>query len=204
MSPARGVGCRAVPPLVGIFLCVLSTAILAVQRGVPPAKPSSENVKGFKEFTERVQAYLVLRKKVESGLPPLAPTDLPEMIVAYEQALAGKLQAARVRAKAGDVFTSDAREAFRRAGRATLGGPERAGARAYMRVEAPSPALLLEVNGVYPYTAPITAISPVLLAAFPTLPEQVAYRVVGRTLMLVDLTSRLIVDVMRFALPPEP
>jgi len=83
MSPARGVGCRAVPALVGIFLCVLSTAILAVQRGAPPAKP-------------------------------------------------------------------------------------------------------------------------VLLAAFPTLPEQVAYRVVGRTLMLVDLTSRLIVDVMRFALPSEP
>ena len=59
----------------------------------------------------------------------------------------------------------------------------------------------LAVNGVYPDTEPITALSPALLAAFPPLPVEVAYRVVGRTLILIDVKSRLIVDVARLILP---
>ncbi len=59
------------------------------------------------------------------------------------------------------------------------------------------------MNGIYPDTEPITALSPELLAAFPPLPAEVAYRVVGRTLILVDVKSRLIVDVARLILPPS-
>jgi hypothetical protein len=203
VSTTLGIRRGAVSGLVAVLLSVPATAILTGQQGAQ-ARPSSEDVKGFREFTERVQAYLVLRKKAASGLPALTPTDLPEMIAAYQQALARKLQEARAKAKVGDVFTSDAREAFRRAGRAALGGPERAGARAYMRIDVPSPALPLVVNGIYPDTEPITALSPVLLAAYPPLPDEVVYRVVGRTLMLVDEQSRLIVDLTRLTLPPVP
>ena len=71
-----------------------------------------------------------------------------------------------------------------------------------MQPDAPNPRMRLEVNGIYPDTEPITALSPELLATFPPLPVEVAYRVVGRTLIVIDVESRLIVDVARLILPP--
>ena len=71
-----------------------------------------------------------------------------------------------------------------------------------MHPDAPNPAMRLTVNGIYPDTEPITALSPALLAAFPPLPVEVAYRIVGRTLIVMDVKSRLIVDVARRILPP--
>jgi len=59
------------------------------------------------------------------------------------------------------------------------------------------------VNRLYPDAEPITALSPELLATFPPLPAEVAYRVVGRSLILVDVKSRLIVDIARGVLPPS-
>jgi len=51
-------------------------------------------------------------------------------------------------------------------------------------------------------TSVSNVVSPALLAAFPPLPVEVAYRVVGRTLIVIDVKSRLIVDVARLVLPP--
>jgi hypothetical protein len=163
---------------------------------------ATPNAAGFKEFSDQVQRYLKLQKAVESGLPAMKSTDLPEMITAHQQALARKIREARPHAKPGDVFTPAASEAFRRASRAALEGPGSAHSRAYMQPGAPNPRMRLAVNGIYPDTEPITALSPALLAAFPPLPVEVAYRVVGRTLILIDVKSRLIVDVARLILPP--
>ena len=159
---------------------------------------------GFSEFTERVQKYVKLQKKVESKLPAMTSTDLPEMITAHQQALARRIREARPHAKPGDVFTSDARQAFRRAAALTLGGPSKdaINSRAYMHPGEADPLMRLVVNGTYPDNEPITALSPELLAAFPPLPAEVAYRVVGRALVLVDVKSWLIVDIARSILPP--
>jgi len=93
------------------------------------------------------------------------------MIAAHQQALARKIREARPRAKSGDIFTSAARDAFRRASRAALGGPRSANSRAYMQPDAPNPRMRLVVNGIYPDTEPITALSPLLLAAFRRCPS---------------------------------
>jgi hypothetical protein len=71
-----------------------------------------------------------------------------------------------------------------------------------MQPGAPNPRMRLVVNGLYPDSEPITAPSPELLAAFPPLPAEVAYRVVGRTLVVVDVKSRLVVDLAHLILPP--
>jgi hypothetical protein len=165
-------------------------------QGSPSSKPQDQTAQandlaGFKEFTLRVQAYIKLHKTVESSLPSLSPTDLPEMITAHQQALARKIREARPHAKAGDVFTSAADEAFRHAAHAVLEGPHTATSRAYMQPGAPSPDMRVTV-------------SPELLAAFPPLPAEVAYGIVGRTLILIDVQSRLIVDVARLVVPPAP
>jgi hypothetical protein len=200
MSTKRWSRLRVVSGLVALSLCVVATPIL-VGQDAAPGKAQADDAAGFKEFSTRVQAYLKLRKTVESSLAALKPTDLPEMIAAYQQVLARKIRETRPHAEPGDIFTPAAREAFRRASRAALEGPHAANSRAYMQPDAPNPRMHLEVNGIYPDTEPITALPPVLLAAFPPLPVEVAYRVVGRTLVLVDVKSRLIVDVARLILP---
>jgi hypothetical protein len=158
-------------------------------------------VAGFKEFSVRVQEYVKLQKKVESGLPVLKPTDLPEMIAAHQEALARKIREARPHAKPGDIFTPASCEAFRGAARAALGG-RNSGAPVPPDPDAPDPGMRLAVNGTYPDTQPVATLSPALLAAFPPLPAEVAYRVVGRTLILLDVKARLVVDIARLILPP--
>jgi hypothetical protein len=185
-----------------LSLCVLAPWTLAGQVAAPSRKEKADDVPGFKEFSERVQRYVKLQRTVESGLPTLKATDLPEMITAHQQALARKIREARPHAKAGDLFTSAAREAFRHACLAALGGPRSAKSRAYMQPGAPNPGMRLVVNDTYSDSEPTTAFPPELLAALPALPAEVAYRIVGRTLIVVDVKSRLIVDVARFILPP--
>lgn len=202
MSAKPTIQRRGVSGVLAFSVCVAAILAFAGQGTPPPSKRQTDDAAGFKEFADRVQTYLTLRKTVEASLPALKPTDLPEMIAAYQQALARKLREARPKAEAGDIFTSAAREAFRHTSRAALAGPDSANARAYMEKGAASQRMRLTVNGIYPDTEPITALSPELLAAFPPLPVEVAYRIVGRTLILVDVKSRLIVDVARQILHP--
>lgn len=183
-----------------VVLCGPTTGVPAGQGALSPHE-QAEDAAAFKVFSARVTEYLKLRQKVEASLPPLKPTDLPELIEAHQQAMARKLQEARPRAKAGDLFTGSVREAFRHASRAAFRGPDAASMRAYMQIGAPNPRMVLAVNGIYPATEPITALPPGLLAAFPALPDGVAYRVVGRALILVDVKSHLIIDVARLILP---
>lgn len=201
MSATRWIGRHGLSVGVVLVLAAAAASVPAGQGVVSPHE-QAEDEAAFKVFSARVMEYLKLRQKVEASLPALKPTDLPELIEAHQQTLAKKLQEARPRAKAGDLFTASVREAFRHASRAALRGPDAAKLRAYMQVGAPDPRMVLAVNGIYPATEPITALPPVLLAAFPTLPDGVAYRVVGRTLILVDVKSHLIIDVARLILPP--
>ena len=201
MSTRRGIQYRRVSGVFVLCLCVAATPMLADQ-GAAPSKEHADDAAAFKEFSARVQAYVQLQKTVKSGLPTLKPTDLPEMIAGYQQALARKIREARPHAEPGDLFTPAACEAFRHASHAVLQGAHATNSRAYMERGAPAPTMRLTVNEVYPDTEPITAISPALLAAFPPLPAEVAYRLVGRTLIVIDVESRLIVDVARRVLPP--
>lgn len=201
MRIRRWVRCSAATGLVALALCAAPVRMLAGQ-GAAPSKEQADDAAAFREFSARVKAYVELQKTVKSRLPALKPTDLPEMIAAYQQALARKLREARPNAKPGDLFTSAACEAFRHATRAALQGPRSADSRAYMERDAPNPAMPLSVNAIYPDTEPTAAISPALLAAYPPLPAEVAYRIVGRTLIVIDVESRMIVDLARHILPP--
>jgi hypothetical protein len=202
MSTNRWIRCRVMSGLVAaLALCVVAPRTLASQ-GTATNSKGTADAAGFKEFSDRVQTYVKMQRTVEASLPTLKATDLPEMITAHQQALARKIRESRPHAEAGDIFTSSAREAFRHASLAALGGPRAAGSRAYMQPGAPNPGMRLAVNGIYPDTEPITAVPPELLAAFPVLPAEVAYRIVDRTLLLIDVKSRLIVDLARLILPP--
>ena len=61
-----------------------------------------------------------------------------------------------------------------------------------------------KVNDLYPTTYPLATFPPELLPLLPKLPEVVEYRVVSHYLVLRDIESNVILDVMPRAVPlPE-
>jgi hypothetical protein len=59
----------------------------------------------------------------------------------------------------------------------------------------------LTVNGAYPEKLPLTTVPPTLLINFPQLPHEVAYRIVGHDLVLLDTEARIVVDFIAGAIP---
>jgi len=200
MSATRWIQSRSVPGLVALVLCVAAARLIAGQ-GAGPSAAKADDAVGFKEFSDRVQAYLKVQKTIEAGLPAMKSTDLPEMIAANQQARARRIQEARPNAKAGNLFTPAASEAFRRASRASVEGTDGPSARTEQQPDDPNQGMRLVVNGLYPDTEPRTTFPPTLLATFPPLPADLAYRIVGRTLLVVDVKSRVIIDVAHLILP---
>ena len=164
--------------------------------GAGQAAPSEEakNAADFKEFMDRVQAYVNLHKAIASSLPALKSTDQPEKIANHQQTLAERIREARRRARRGDIFSEGARKAFRSAVREEFGGPHGRGARTTIRQGEPLKTIRLHVNETYPDGVPYTTLPPTLLLKFPKLPDQVAYRIVGRELILLDVEANLVID----------
>ena len=180
-----------------VALFFLAVGVLASSTN----KEQKEDEAGFKEFSDRVQDYVKLQKSVEASLPAMNSTDLPEMIAAHQQALARRIREARPKAKVGDIFTESAREAFRRVIRRAFQGPDGDNARATMQQGAPVKELHLKVNGIYPEGAPYTTVPPTLLSTFPKLPEEVAYRIVSRDLVLIDVKANMVIDLIHEIIP---
>lgn len=152
------------------------------------------NAAAFAEFQDRVEAYVKLHKSMEATLPSLKPTDVPEMIKAHQLALARKIREARPNAAPGDIFAGRSAEAFRAAAREEFRGPEGHDARTTIRQGEPLANIDIRLNEAYPDGVPFTTVPPTLLLKFPKLPDQVAYRIVGRDLILIDVEADLVVD----------
>jgi hypothetical protein len=186
------------------LLVALSLAAAGVLEGQDAAsnKEQTDDAAGFKEFTSHVEEYVKLRKTIEKKLPAMkSKEELPEMIAAHEQALARKIREARPHAQPGDIFTRATREAFRHAIRSVFQDPHTSTARATIRQRDTVKEVHLQVNGIYPDAVAETTFPPTLLQKLPTLPDELAYRIVGRDLVLADTKANLVVDLLREALP---
>jgi hypothetical protein len=186
------------------LLAALSLAVAGVFAGQDAAlnKGQAEDAAGFKEFMGGVEEYLKLHKAVEKQLPALkAKEELPEMIVAHQQAMARKIREARPHARPGDIFTHESREAFRHVIRSVWRDPENATARTTLRQGDRVKGVRLQVNGIYPDAIAETTFPPTLLQKLPVLPDELVYRIVGRDLVLVDRRANLVVDLLHEALP---
>ncbi len=189
--------------LLWLLMAPLAPAWVLAGQGTASIQPRGEEAAGFREFSDRVQKYIQLRKAVEGTIPALKPTDLPEMITAHQQALARKIREARPQARRGDIFTHRADEAFRHAIRPAFRGPEGARIRATIQQGegATAKKVRIGVNETYPDGVPYATVPPSLLLRLPKLPEEVAYRLVGRDLALLDVKANLVVDVLHEAIP---
>jgi hypothetical protein len=187
--------------LIVVALLATGCAPAASAQELISPKDQAEIAAGYKEFLDRTQAYVNLHKSIESTLPALKPTDLPEMITAHQLARARKIREARPNAKRGDIFSETVTKAFRLTIRSEFRGPHGRGARTTIRQGEPLSEVHLHVNEPYPEGVPFTTVPPTLLLKLPKLPDQVAYRIVGHDLILLDVEANLVVDTIPEIIP---
>jgi hypothetical protein len=155
----------------------------------------------FDDFKQRVKDYLKLHKTVERSLPHLKTTKNGKTIIDRQHALAQKIAEARPNAKQGDIFTPEISEQFLGVIRAKFHGASARNMRKTIRQGEPLTKVELTVNGDYPEKLPLTTMPPTLLINLPQLPREVAYRIVGHDLVLLDTEARIVVDFLAGAIP---
>lgn len=163
---------------------------------VPPAKKVT-----IEDFGERVNAYVRLRKDTEDSFTALTSSKDSAEIAAHKIELAGMIISARPTAKQGDIFTPKIASKFREIIRKTLQGPGTQDVRRTVQDKDPEKPIAVRVNVVYPEDNPLQTTPPTLLARLPDLPTDLGYRFIGRTLILLDNKTRLIVDFIPNAVP---
>lgn len=151
------------------------------------------DAKTLQDFQARVEKYQDLHKSAARKGPSLKETGDPAKITQAQDAIASNIRAARKDARAGDIFTPEIRQVFRRLMYPELKGPEGVETKETIKEDAPS-AVRLVVNATYPSEQPLPTVPPNLLASLPRLPENLEYRFVGKTLILRDVDANLIVD----------
>jgi hypothetical protein len=162
----------------------------------PSASPSAVNADAatLADFKQRLTKYIELQKDLADDSPPLKETSDPAKIDGAQEVLGAKIQAARMDAKPGDIFTPEARALFRRLMYPELKGEDGPETKASIAGHDKPPAVPLKVNAKYPESAPLPTVPPNLLARLPQLPEDVEYRIVGKDLILRDVDANIIVD----------
>jgi hypothetical protein len=153
----------------------------------------------LKAFTDRVNAYVGLKKKLQADLSKPKPGDRGTgKVEAHEDTLAVRIRAARTEAKPGDIFGDAAAYLKQVIQHDTETRGIRDAYAAMQEVPAQNP---LAVNAIYPEKAALATVPPLILVNLPRLPEGLEYRFMGRDLILRDRDANLIVDFVPGAVP---
>ena len=163
--------------------------------------PVNADAHTMAEFTKRVAEYAALHKKIEATLPKLPDKATPTEIDTNQRAFAAQLAAARAGARQGDLFTPEMQTLVRKL---LTGLFKTSAARAQLRAsvmdENPT-NVRVAVNSRYPDAVPISTMPPEILKSLPLLPEELEYRFVGETLILLDPHAHIVADFVPRALP---
>ena len=165
-------------------------------------KPTAEEARIFKVFSNQVQQYVKLRKELESALPAMKQTTQVLKITDNQHELARQITQARRNAKPGEIFTPEVEQEFRKIISGVFRGPKAQMARNTIRPdEKPVAAVAFKVNDVRPVDMPTATMPPTLLSKLPPLPPGLAYLIVGHHFLLKDTSAGLIVDLIPNAVP---
>lgn len=168
-----------------------------------PRTAVNPDAKVMAEFSARVDEYVALHKKVESGLAALPTEATPAQLDVHQRLFATKLSEARKGARQGALFTPPMQEVVRRlVARLFADRQARRQLRDSIMDDNPGAgAVRLAVNARYPDDVPLSTMPPDVLKNLPPLPPELEYRFVGETLILLDPDAHLVVDFVPRALP---
>jgi hypothetical protein len=173
----------------------------ATQRVVGPLSPA--DAQALATMNDRLKQYVDLHIKIERTLPKLPKEATPQQIDKNQRALERLLREARATAKPGDIFTPEARPVIKRLLATVFGGPDGKQLKASIMDEsqaAPS-AAKLTVNARYPDIVPLTSVPPQVLQTLPKLTEDLEYRFIGNSIILLDAHAHVIADFIEDVLP---
>jgi hypothetical protein len=181
-------------------VCALASLLLSAPAQAQ-APLTSTDARALQVWTLGLEEYLAIREEAARTvpLPPGAP-DLRQLLQA-RSALAAAIRTRRVEAKIGDLFTFQVRRTFRKL--IALGlvdhGIVLADLLAELRTQVGPGSFRIAVNDSYPRQ--LAAFPACLLEVLPPLPWGLDYRIIDHDLILIDLGSGLVIDVLPDALP---
>lgn len=176
-----------------MVICPLLAMMVLAQARVNP------DAAIVQDFEKRVADYVAIQKNAVKEVGALKPTKEPGEITEHSRALAKAIRGARPKAVQGDIFSPQISKEFRRLIGLAMEGNA---VQIHKSLERSEPvSVKLRVNDSYPAHVPLQSTPPTLLMNLPTLPPDLEYRLVGRTLALRDNTANLIVDLMTNAIP---
>jgi len=154
----------------------------------------------LKQFSSAISAYTHTHRSAVQQLDPALPCRGPEAITLRRDELAGYIRAARPDAHEGDIFTPSVafvlRKRLRDAIPRLIPMPEDESWQPAEQNEGST----LAVNEFLPWQHGTHLYQP-LLAVLPALPEELEYRLSGSDLVLLDVDARVVVDILREAVP---
>jgi hypothetical protein len=152
-------------------------------------------------FDDGVVKYVRMQRDLSGSVPAQKTTNASEQIADRQHQLAGAIANARRDARQGDIFTHEAAEQFSKIIREAFKEPGGRAMRKTIQEGDPVKRIVLKVNEVYPDDQPRATMPPTLLSRLPVLPNELAYRVIGRALVLQDIKTNLIVDFIPMVIP---
>ena len=144
------------------------------------------------DFRNRVNAYAALQQQQLTGEAVARPDSDGATTDNAGRVMAERMRLARASARQGDIFTPAVAGVIREALDRELRGAESANTRAAIRDDAPA-AFKLIVNADFP-AGGLPRVPGNVLAALPTLPEGLDYRIVQTHLVLRDTWANIVVD----------
>ena len=176
---------------------ILLSVAYALMAGESTASAQARGVEGF---DAAVTQYVALHRQVERHLPPQRDFVEADQLLAYSAALRDALCRARPEAREGDVFAPAAAELRQRTRHALrVNGIEARDLLREMRDDTEEGARAPVVN--QPFSWALGNLIPAaVLVLLPALPDELQYRFVGTSLVLVDIHAGLVVDILRDAL----
>jgi hypothetical protein len=147
-------------------------------------------------FAERVAEYVEIHRQATAGIGDPRLCADPEELSRQAADLAAAVRDARPIAVEGYIFTTTVATALRTRIALALRG----GAIDLANVEADEEWSQFDMQAQVPWGV-ARALSMPLLSALPDLPAELEYRLVGRSLVLLDVRANLVVDVLRDAMP---
>jgi hypothetical protein len=183
------------------LVCVIAAAgcrRAAPQQGPDPA--NAEEARTLQDFSQRIDDYVTMHRKIEQGLPTLPKAATPTQIDVHQREFGRQLTLARAGARHGEIMTPAMQALVRRHLAQVFSGKDAADLKGSIMDENPV-GIEVSINERYPDEVPLSTMPPEILQMLPKMPEELEYRFVGRNLVIVDEHAHLIVDFVPQAIP---
>ena len=164
--------------------------------------PETSDHRAGAEFRATISRYVEARRRLERSQPELVIGADAERIVLTRRVTAAALQKSRRAARRGDVFTPAVSVWLRHRIELVL---RRQGEIGTLVASLSDPGSSPESAAVNAVLSPdVRAVrQPAFLRDLPELPRELEYRLLGTVLVLLDVDTRVVVDILAGALPSQ-